>query len=372
MNKIEHNINVLIPDGDRVHVLEVIRCLAIDKKIKIHVLSSKNWVKPRFSRYISSFTLIPPNLTEQETIEVLKQKILTKKIDVLLPVYVDKIRFLSKYISTFKSLTNLIIPNLESFDIANDKLELARFLGKKNINKPITYELDELNQIKGNINFPVILKPVYGIGGEGVQKVSNAKDLDEKIKQINPNEKYIVQNYIKGFDLGMSVLCQEGKILAYTIQKGTINKVGSYESPISVQFLEEEEVYNSVEKMMSELNWSGVANVDFRYDEVEKSYKILEINPRYWGSLEASEKVGVNFPYLQCLTSLGIDFKMPSFQHEAFAKKSGMLRIIKSKISLKNDSHEFPKYSTIKADILDPAPKITMAILKILKILKLG
>ena len=131
MNKIEHNINVLIPDGDRVHVLEVIRCLAIDKKIKIHVLSSKNWVKPRFSRYISSFTLIPPNLTEQETIEVLKQNILTKKIDALLPVYVDKIRFLSKYINTFKSLTNLIIPNLESFDIANDKLELARFLGKK-------------------------------------------------------------------------------------------------------------------------------------------------------------------------------------------------------------------------------------------------
>lgn len=368
MNKLEHNINVLIPDGHRAHVLDVIRCLSMNKKIKIHVLSSRKWVKSRFSRYISSFTLISPNLTEQETIEVLRQNILTKEIDVLLPVFVNKIRFLSKHRGLFQDLTNLILPSVESFDIANDKLELARFLEKKNINKPITYDLVELDQIKGDINFPIILKPVYGEGGEGVRKVNNAIELIAKRKEINPNEKYMVQDYIKGYDLGMSVLCQEGKILAYTIQKGLINKVDSYEAPIGVEFLFEEEVYNSVEKMMAALNWSGVANVDFRYDEVENNFKIIEINPRYWGSLEGSEKVGVNFPYLNCLTSLGIDYKKPDFQYEGFAKKSGILKIMKSKISLEKVSYKFPKYSTIKADILDPLPKISMAILSILRL----
>lgn len=364
MHKLEYNTNVLIPDGDMVHVLEVIRCLSSDKKVKIHVLSTKKWVKPRFSRYISSFTLIPKNLTEQETIEVLKQNILAKKIDILLPVYIHQIRFLSKYQSIFKKLTNLIVPSLKSFDIANDKLILGRFLGKKNISKPITYELSEFDQIKEKVNYPIILKPVFGIGGSGITKIYSATEFIEKRKDINPKETYIVQHFIKGFDLGMSVLCQEGKILAYTIQKGTINKKDSYEAPISVEFLDEEEVFDLVEKMMFELNWSGVANVDFRYDEVEKNYKILEINHRYWGSVEASDKVGVNFPHLQCLTSLGVDFERPDFKYESFAKKSGVVRIIKSKFSLKNDSYKFPKYSTIKSDILDPFPKIAMAFLK--------
>lgn len=368
MNKIESIINVLIPDGDQVHALEVIRCLSIDKKIKIHVLSTKKWVQPRFSRYISSFTFFSPNLTEQETLEVIKQNILIKNIDILLPVYVNKIRFISKHRSFFQQLSKLIIPNLEDFDTANDKLKLDRFLEKRSINKPVTYEISEFDPTNKNINFPIILKPVYGVGGEGIKKVNNVSELISYKKRINSKEKYIIQHYIKGYDIDMSVLCKEGKILAFTIQKGILQRnIESFEAPIGIQFLFEERIYDLIKKTMTSLNWSGVAHIDLRYDSNENDFKIIEINPRYWGTLEGSKKVGVNFPYLHCLTSLGIDFKMPDFQHEKFIKKSGILKIIKSKISLKDEGYEFPKYSTIKSDILDPAPKITMAILKMLK-----
>ena len=189
-------------------------------------------------------------------------------------------------------------------------------------------------------------------------------------KCIDPNDKYIIQNYINGYDIDMSVLCKNGKILAYTIQKGMINRnADSFESPIGIQFLFEEKILNIIAKTMTVLNWSGVAHIDLRYDSNEDDFKIIEINPRYWGSLEGSKKVGVNFPYLHCLTSLGIEYAQPDYRYEKFVKKSGQLKILKSKIGLQKGSFEFSKNTSFRADIFDPLPKILMAFLKIINIL---
>jgi len=41
-----------------------------------------------------------------------------------------------------------------------------------------------------------------------------------------------------------------------------------------------------------------VANIDTRFDENKGQALIIEIKPRYWGSLLASTSVGVNFSEL--------------------------------------------------------------------------
>ena len=47
---------------------------------------------------------------------------------------------------------------------------------------------------------------------------------------------------------------------------------------------------------MSSLNWVGVAMVECKKDIRDNSYKLIEINPRFWGGLELAIKCGVNFP----------------------------------------------------------------------------
>lgn len=57
--KLNKPLNLLIPDGESDLALDLIRCLSEDKKIKIYVLSSFKWVESRYSKYISSFSVLP-------------------------------------------------------------------------------------------------------------------------------------------------------------------------------------------------------------------------------------------------------------------------------------------------------------------------
>jgi len=46
------------------------------------------------------------------------------------------------------------------------------------------------------------------------------------------------------------------------------------------------------------MKWSGVGMVEFRIDERDGSLKLMEVNPRFWGSLQLSILSGVDFPYM--------------------------------------------------------------------------
>jgi len=48
--------------------------------------------------------------------------------------------------------------------------------------------------------------------------------------------------------------------------------------------------------------------VEFKIDSRDGKAKLLEVNPRFWGSLALAINAGVNFPYLLTLVALGLDF----------------------------------------------------------------
>ena len=109
---------------------------------------------------------------------------------------------------------------------------------------------------------------------------------------------------------------------------------------------------------MKKLNWSGIANIDLRYDELENNYKILEINPRFWGSVIGSLAAGINFPYLTCLTALGQTFEKPEYKNIFYAKPQISLNMLVKKFV--NNDHTLPeKYKTgLLYSLTDPMPEV--------------
>jgi len=358
MNRSKKNIHVLITDGEIKFALPVIRCLSKHKFIKIHIVSKYKWIEAKFSRHIASFNYYQKKdiKSASDWIQIIKQEIVKHKIDILFPVNVTEIRLLSEFKDEFDSSTHLLLPTVKSFDIAHDKWRLFEFLERNNINRPATFNSKSIdpNHIPP-MNFPVLSKPLSKSGGDGIEKISTEKSL--KVA-LNKHPESIIQEYINGYDIDMSVLCRDGKILSHTIQKGYWKNIAPFSMPYGVEFINNDELFETIKTLMKKLNWSGLAHIDLRYDEIHKDFKVIEINPRIWGSINASNRVGVNFSYYYCLAALGIEFETPNYRLEKCLNTYGLFKIIKAKILMKEINQKIPKNITISDKLHDPMPSL--------------
>jgi predicted ATP-grasp superfamily ATP-dependent carboligase len=56
----------------------------------------------------------------------------------------------------------------------------------------------------------------------------------------------------------------------------------------------------TTERLLSLLGWVGVAMAEFKVDPRDGRPRLLEVNPRFWGSLHHAILCGVDFPWLLC------------------------------------------------------------------------
>ncbi len=91
------------------------------------------------------------------------------------------------------------------------------------------------------------------------------------------------------FDHGDPVVTfQHQRIRSYTYSGGA----SVFRRAVSLPRLHEQGV-----RLLSALDWHGPAMVEFRHDPRDDQFKLLEVNPRFWGSLQLAVHAGVDFPY---------------------------------------------------------------------------
>jgi predicted ATP-grasp superfamily ATP-dependent carboligase len=65
-----------------------------------------------------------------------------------------------------------------------------------------------------------------------------------------------------------------------------------------VQTVDEPGLVKLTEKLLKSLDFFGIADIDIIIDERDNQPKLMEINPRFWGSLQVAINAGVDFPSL--------------------------------------------------------------------------
>lgn len=276
-------MKIFIPDGSSRLAFQVVNSLKEEGDFEITLgVSSKDFCFIKGTKKITVDTVHQASKIIQEG-----------QFDFVLPISEEYIR----YFSIEDSHRNVMLPPPRSFDVVNNKHLFSKHCVLHKINHPHT-ELFS-NQIWEP---PYIMKPVRGGNGRCVQIVN------ENVKITRISEQTILQEYIEGYDLDCSVLCKNGEILEWTQQMGLGTK-WSNKAHSRVKMIENENALVEVAKLMKSLNWSGVAHVDLRYSFKHGKFFIIEVNPRYWGSLLASTKHGVNFPALHIAASIGIKIK---------------------------------------------------------------
>jgi D-aspartate ligase len=355
---------VLIPDGENEHVLWTARSLAHSKQVRLYILSNKRWTPVRFSRHCRLYKFRPTGADHGAHLNALTEMMKRVHVDVILPISEEGVLFASAERETLSKLAALPpIPDLECLKTARNKWLLNQFAYQHDLPAPeaVLVTLDSaFDQRISALEYPVLLKPTSLTDGQGIQHFDTPADLRRFLKGQDGTlfkDQYLVQTYVPGYDLGLSVLCRDGEILAFTIQRGVMaHRFGSL---TAMEFVRQDDVLDVGQKLVAALRWNGVAHIDFRHDSRDGQPKIIELNARYWGSLLGSLVAGVNFPYLACLAAQGVSFPMPEYKLSKFtytttAIKEG-LRWLLGKSSLKEFSF---RETGLRFFLPDPLPEV--------------
>lgn len=274
-----------------------------------------------YSRYIKAKLCPHPLVNEHEFIKFLitfgKKKVLKP---VLLIAGDDFLLTISRFESELSKYFLLNIPKNNLIESISDKFAQYQLAKSADIEVPATYyfkNILDFEKVQDNINFPVILKAREVNKWRSVLGAKKAifinsyfelvRELDKLIKKgLYP----ICQELIRGPDSNHFKYCAyfyKGKEYAtFTLQKIRQYpiKFGMGCSVISVDNLE---LMDIGKKFFTNIQYNGIGSAEFKWDNKNKKFKLIELNPRYWLQNSLPTKCGINFPYIDYLLQTGIN-----------------------------------------------------------------
>ena len=296
-------MKALIISTDEGHALFVLECLAASK-VKIYVMGLNNMLRIRLSRYCNGYlTYKLSDLLEvnDNIIDDINGYCKKEKIDTVMSAGMDATLFISKIKERIVTANVFPVSDLETLNMLNNKWKFSEFMTENDIAYPKTILVTDMSQLKSqDLDFPLMIKPLELDANRGVAKLNSFKELETYILHKDEFNKLplLIQEYIPGYDAGISIMAKNGKVIAWTIQKWHTDRR-------IIEFIKDDNILNIGKKIASCCNYNGVAHIDMMLDNRDKSVKVLECNPRFWGSIVFSMWCGVNFPYIGMLIARG-------------------------------------------------------------------
>ena len=116
----------------------------------------------------------------------------------------------------------------------------------------------------------------------------------------------LIQERVPGFGMGLFVLADQGKVLVRFAHRRLREKPPSGGvSVLSESIRVPPELEASADRLVAALTWRGVCMIEFKVDARDGRPLLMEMNPRFWGSLELAIASGVDFPWFLYRQALG-------------------------------------------------------------------
>lgn len=303
-------MSVLITEADHYNTLAIVRSLG-KKGINVDVTGYHPFNQSFFSRYSKGKILSPNPLKDVSGfINSLIHQVKKEKYDVLFPVGVKSVLPILFYKNLFSQFVQLPFGSYENTLLAHDKSILLDIAQKIGIPIPKTIlpstQTEMMSKIQ-SIGFPCVIKLRKSWSSIGIHYARNSDELISYFKdsknasQGNIMLDYsepLIQEYVPGEVHDICVLFNEGEPRAALSQKRIKTYPASGGGGILNQTTNEPELIELAIKLLKRINYHGPAQVEFKIDSRTDEPKLMEVNPKFWGTLDLSIKSGIDFPYM--------------------------------------------------------------------------
>lgn len=256
--------------------------------------------------------VITPIIYDEKYIDFLIKYCKDNNISAIISLFDIDLYVLSKNKKRFSENGIFIVVSDENaIDICNDKWKTYLFLKEKKIDCPKTYKLLQevkVALIKRELNFPVIIKPRWGMGSIGIFIAEDEEELDLFTKKIrkqifnsylkyesnqNIEECILFQEKINGIEYGLDVFNDFSSNLVSVVAKQKVAmRAGETDVAKTVPIDKYKEIAKKLSKGLSHI---GDLDVDVFVTSDDK-IMVLELNCRFGGQYPFSHLAGVNYP----------------------------------------------------------------------------
>lgn len=379
--------SVCIPTGIDSKSYSCVRSLS-EKGVHTILAAGYNGVTAGASRFCDEEILIP---SPEKDILGYKDGLLDivsrPDVQTIIPIQSYDPYIFAAYYDQFAAHVSMVTPSPELYSVITDRLRLATAARKAGVAVPETrllsnvtdWHSEQIVKSRYNLLTPSAVDSLGSRDVEAVKRVIHLQpgevpDVERIIEEMNHVP--IVQEFIRSSDeYVFGALYDQGEALA-TFQHRQIRGDsytgggGVYRETVSIPELEA-----AGRTLLDNLEYHGLACIEYMRDAETGEFVLTEINPRMWQSLPCAVQAGADFPYYYWLATQGRaneiqhDYEIGVGSHLLYGEVGYLLSIlledsplverpslIRELQAVIKSCYDMPRFDNLRVD--DPRPFI--------------
>ena len=298
---------VLVLDANQRSALAAVRSLG-RAGLRVFAADSSGATLAGASRYCHRRLSYPSPYSEpQAFVDAIAQAVRAHGIDVVLPMTEVSLQLLLGARDRLGTAA-LPAPALAAFEAMSDKYRLFKTAQALGVPMPRTVFIDDAHSLVAQADawdYPVVVKPhrsrIWHNGAwlsTSVRYAHSRAELDAMVANDVALSAYpfLLQSFIDGHGEGLFALFDRGRAVDFFAHRRLRERpasggvsVLSESAPVPV------DLRDIAERLLAAQGWHGVAMVEFKRGRDGVPY-LMEVNARFWGSLQLAVDAGVDFP----------------------------------------------------------------------------
>ncbi len=329
-------MEVFVTDGEQRSTLAVVRALG-GVGIPVTVAGTEAVSLAGASRYCAARARYPSPRTDPEGFQAFLRAEMEKRQSVfLLPMSDITVRLTSRMRASLPPRVLIPFPCERQIECVQDKRRILLLARQVGIATPDTYMLQPeelLGDVARRLHYPVVIKPRFSrylhegkwVDGEVVY-ARDPEELKASYQASHANVPFpLVQEKIRGEGRGVFLLLWNGQVKAAFCHRRLREKPpwggpSVYRESIPL----DESLVRKSTALLRAIGWQGPAMVEFKVDRRTGEPNLMEVNGRFWGSLQLANDAGMNFPLLLYRLATGEDVPA-QFDYKAGVKSRWLL-----------------------------------------------